>query len=166
MSARTSLGILTTTALLTVAAPAAHADSERVVRLAHGPITATLIDAGTPGNSAGDLRTYYVGLTRPGQSKRIGHMTGSLLTTASDEPRPGWDRRTASLVFTVHGAANQIVLGGVATYRQQAPTLTRRESVNRPVIGGSGRFAGASGWCESIHRADNTWRHVFHIAID
>lgn len=152
-------------ALLATAAPA-DAGTERIVRLAHGPITATLIDAGTTGNSAGDLRTYHIKLTRPGKSARIGFMTGSLLTTAVNKPRPGWDQRTANLVFTVQGSDNQLIIGGVAAYRQKAPTLSRRESVIRPVIGGSGRYAGADGWCESIHRANDTWLHVFHIDTD
>lgn len=161
---RMIIGIAAAAALVPLGG-AAHADTDRVVRLAHGPITATLIDGGLPGNSAGDLRTYHIRLTKPGESRRIGFMSGSLLTTAVDEPRIGWDQRTANLVFTVRAAPHQLVVGGVAAYRQKAATLSRRESVIRPVIGGSGRFDGAKGWCESIHRANNTWRHVFHISV-
>lgn len=162
---RVIVAIMATTAALFAISGPAGADSDRIVRLAHGPVTATVIDGGVAGNSAGDLRTYHIALTKPRESKRIGFMTGSLLTTAIDKPRKGWDQRTADLVFTVRGAPNQLIVGGVASYRQKAATLSRSESVIRPVIGGSGRYAGAKGWCESIHRANDTWRHVFHISV-
>ena len=32
-----------------------------------------------------------------------------------------------------------------------------------PVIGGSGAYAGATGWVDSTHNADGTWTHIFHI---
>ena len=153
-------------ALAALTPAAAHADDERVIALAHGAITATVVPVEPGVASAGDLRTYYVALTRPGKARRIGHMSGSLLTTAVDKPRTGWELRTADLVFTVGRQRNQLVIGGIARYRQQAPTVAEKESVVRPVVGGSGRFAGAHGWCESIHLADNSWRHVFHVDLN
>lgn len=36
-------------------------------------------------------------------------------------------------------------------------------SAVRVIAGGSGRFAGARGWVESIHLDDGSWQHVFHI---
>lgn len=146
--------------LVSSAAPVA---ADQVVKVAHGPITATVIPVTAGKASAGDLRTYHIKLTKPKKSKRIGFMTGSLLTTAVNKPARGQEQRTADLVFTIGKAANQLVVGGVAAYEQQAPTFRKRTSVIRPVLGGSGKYAGARGWCESIHRKDNTWRHVFHL---
>lgn len=150
--------------VLAVASPAV-ADPV-VVKVAHGPVTANVI-AVTPGTaSPGDLRTFYTRLTKPGGSKRIGSLTGSLLTTVVGQPSAGKELRTADLVFTVGAARNQLVVAGVAAYEQQAPTVAQRTSVVRPVVGGSGRFNGANGWCESIHRKDGTWRHVFHVEVE
>ncbi len=140
-----------------------------VVRVAHGPVTTAnsqYIDAAPAGPSVGDLRTYYLPLTRPGSSRRIGYLTGTLLTTATARPRPGMELRTANLVFVVGGPADQIVVGGVSGYAQSASTLSKKSVVIRPVIGGSGKYAGARGWCVTTHFLNDTWTHVFHLTVD
>ena len=148
----------------------AAAMSERlVVRVAHGPVTtanAQYIDAAPAGPSVGDLRTYYLPLTRPGRTGRIGYLTGTLLTTATARPRAGMELRAADLVFVVGGPADQIVVGGVSAYPQSAPALTEKSVVTRPVIGGSGKYAGARGWCVTTHFPNDTWTHVFHLTVD
>jgi len=148
-----------------IATPVAPALAENLtISLAHGPISATL-DPVTPGTaSPGDLRLYHIDLTRPGKQKVVGFMTGSLLTTAVGRPTPGKEYRAADLVFTVGNS--QLVLGGVAVYDQKAATVARRSSVIRPVIGGTGMYAGAHGWAKSTRFKDNTWRHTFHVEVD
>jgi hypothetical protein len=140
-----------------------------VIRVAHGPVTprdSQYIDAPPAGPSVGDVRTYYLPLTRPGGSRRIGYLTGTLTTTATGRPKPGMELRTANLVFVLGRSANQLVVGGVAAYAQSAPVLAKKSVVTRPVVGGSGRYAGARGWCVSTHLANNAWTHVFHLVLD
>lgn len=154
-------------ALVAVLLPsAAQTSSTQVITVAHGPVTALnsqYIDIGTPGPSVGDLRTYYIPLTQPKSTKQIGYLTGSLTTVAVDRPTVGSELRTANLVFVIGHAADQIVVGGVAAYDQAAPTVATKSAVTRPVIGGSGKYAGARGWVVSTHFEDNTWTHVFHL---
>lgn len=152
-------------AALMVAVPAAPALAEDIiVKVAHGPATAAL-DPVTPGTaSPGDMRLFYLDLTKPGKKKVIGFMTGSLLTTAVGKPGPGKEYRAADLIFTV--GQSQLVLGGVAVYDQNAPTVAKRSSVIRPVLGGTGTFAGARGWAKSTRLKDNTWRHTFHVDVN
>jgi hypothetical protein len=146
---------------LVPAAPAAAKDV--TVSLAHGPIAATL-DPVAPGKaSPGDVRLYYIDLTKPGKKKVIGFMTGSLVTTAVDRPSPGKEYRSADLIFTV--GKSQLVLGGVAVYDQTAATVAKRSSVVRPVLGGTGKYAGARGWAKSTRFKDNTWKHTFHVEV-
>ena len=143
----------------------AAADSDLVIKVAHPAVTANL-HAVTPGvASPGDIRTFYAKLTKPGKSARIGFMTGSLLTTEVGKPSAGKEYRTADLVFTIGKARNQLIVGGAAVYQQQAPTVAERTTVVRPETGGSGKYDGARGWCESIHRKDGTWRHTFHVQV-
>jgi hypothetical protein len=140
-----------------------------VIRVAHGPVTAgnsQYIDAPPAGPSVGDVRTYYLPLTRPGSSREIGYLTGTLTTTATGRPKPGMELRTANLVFVLGRPANQLVVGGVAAYAQTASALAKKSVVTRPVIGGSGKYAGARGWCVSTHLANNTWTHVFHVTLE
>lgn len=158
-------GLLIAAVLTAAMASPAVADSDVVVKVAHPAVTAKVVPV-TPGTaSPGDLRTYFTKLTKPGKSARIGFMTGSLLTTAVGKPSAGKEYRTADLVFTIGKARNQLILGGTAVYQQQAPTVAERTTVIRPVIGGSGKYDGARGWCESVHRKDGTWRHTFHVQV-
>lgn len=145
--------------------PAAPAMAKDVtVTVAHGPITSSL-DPVTPGTaSPGDLRLFYIDLTKPGKKKVVGFLTGSLLTTAIDKPEPGKEYRAADLVFTV--GDSQLVLGGVAVYDQQAATVAKKSSVIRPVLGGTGKYAGAHGWAKSTRFTNNTWRHTFQVHVD
>ena len=139
-----------------------------VLPVAHGPITsegAQYVDTAPAGPSAGDVRTYYFPLTRPQRTRRIGYVTGTLTTTAIDRPRAGLELRTADLVFVVGRRKDQLVVGGVSTYPQSAPTIPSTSKTTRPVLGGSGRYAGARGWCVTTHRGDGTWRHVFHLTL-
>jgi hypothetical protein len=148
---------------------AAPATQSLVVRVAHGPVTTAnsqYIDAAPAGPSVGDLRTYYLPLTRPGGTSRIGYLTGTLLTTATARPRAGMELRTADLVFVVGGPVDQIVVGGVSAYAQSASTLSKKSVVTRPVIGGSGKYAGARGWCVTTHFQNDTWTHVFHLTVE
>lgn len=159
---RNSFSIPLAAALVLVpAAPALAKDVK--VSIAHGPISAT-VDPVSPGvASPGDLRLYYIDLTKPGKKKVIGFMTGSLLTTAVDRPSSGKEYRAADLVFTV--GDSQLVVGGIAAYDQSAATVPKRSSVVRPVLGGTGKYAGARGWAKSTRFEDNTWRHTFRISV-
>jgi hypothetical protein len=139
-----------------------------VVRTAHGPVTARnsqYLDLAPRGPSVGDVRTYYVPLTRAGGTGQTGYVTGTLTTVATGRPRAGMELRAANLVFVLGRPANQIVVGGVSAYAQTASTLAKRSVVTRPVVGGSGTFAGATGWCVSTHLTDDTWTHVLHLQL-
>jgi hypothetical protein len=37
------------------------------------------------------------------------------------------------------------------------------EVAGQRILGGSGKYAGASGWCVTEHLPDGTWRHTFHL---
>jgi hypothetical protein len=50
--------------------------------------------------------------------------------------------------------------------RPDRPTIAKQSVAVRPVIGGSGKYAGARGWCVSTHHADGAWTHVFHLTLD
>lgn len=156
-------------AVLVVTGTAGAAKSkESVLTVAHGPVTASnsqLVDTAPAGPSVGDLRSYYLPLTRAGGTAAIGILTGTLTTLWVDKPSAGLETRSSNLIFVVGAAANQIVLGGIGTYPQSAPTVPQQSTLVRPVLGGSGRYAGARGWCLTTHYANNTWTHTFHLTF-
>ena len=83
--------------------------------------------------------------------------TTGMVTGTTDE------YRDTHLVFTFASPADELIVEGVATYPGANSVLKPATTVNRAVIGGSGAYAGATGWCDSTHNADGTWTHVFHI---
>ncbi len=161
---RTRLPLLAlVTALALAAAPAALAAKTTVVRVAHGPITLTYLDLGAPGPSVGDQRVGGIGLTRPGTTTRIGSVQAQLLTTQENRPARGKELRIGTLIFTIGNLDSQIDVQGVAVYALSAPTIAVTTSTIRPITGGTGRYAGASGWCVSTHLKDGSWLHEFHL---
>jgi hypothetical protein len=150
-----------------VFAPAsALTSSTKVITVAHGAVTtqnSQYVDLGAPGPSVGDIRTYYIPLTDPKSGKSIGYLTGTLTTVAVEHPVAGMELRTSDLAFVIGKMSDQIVVGGVAAYEQSAPSVATKSVVTRPIVGGSGKYAGARGWVVSTHFANNTWTHVFHL---
>ncbi len=157
------LRVVTTVALTLIGLTTATAAgaATKVVRVAHGPVSLPFVDTAPAGPSVGDLRTVWTPLTRPGRKRVVGYLTGSLLTVAVDRPTDGRELRTSNLVFVIGRPSDQIVVGGVASYPSSAPTVVRRTVTVRPVIGGSGAFAGARGSCRTVHHASGRWTHTF-----
>jgi hypothetical protein len=134
----------------------------RTVTVTHAAITATYVDLGAPGASVGDLRLFEIPTSIMG-GKGTGRMDATMTTTGMNVPEPGSEIRIAQLVFTFGREQDQIVVTGTGVYPVAGAVLAEDTTTVRPVVGGSGAYAGANGWCESTHFADGTWRHVFHL---
>ena len=91
------------------------------------------------------------------------HTDSVMTTTAIDAPDPGLESRVATGVFTFGDQPDQLILEGVAYYVGQGSTIAVSSTTIRSIIGGSGRYEGATGWVESVHESDGSWTHTFHI---
>lgn len=125
----------------------------------------TLIPRAEAVPSVGDVRLWnFDGTTEDGE---VVTMDWIMTTTALDVPTVGLETRFTTGVFTFassgNGDADQIILEGVAYYPTAGSVLESASSTVRAVVGGTGRFDGARGSVESIHLADDTWRHVFTL---
>ena len=134
----------------------------RTVTVTHAAISATYTDLGAPGASVGDLRLFEIPTSIRG-GKGTGRMDASMTTTGVNVPEQGSEIRITQLVFTFAREQDQIVVTGTGVYPAAGAVLAEDTTTVRPIVGGSGAYAGASGWCESTHLADGTWRHVFHL---
>jgi hypothetical protein len=134
----------------------------RTVTVTHAAISATLVDEAAPGASVGDVRLFEIATAIRG-GKGTGRMDASMTTTGVDVPEPGSEIRITQLVFTFAREQDQIVVTGTGVYPAAGAVLAEDTTTVRPIVGGSGAYAGASGWCESSHLADGTWRHVFRL---
>jgi hypothetical protein len=143
--------------------PSTKSEFSQVIKVTHGKVDSTnsqRIDLGNPGPSMGDVLAFYLPLT----SSTAGYLTGTLTVTGSNQPSEGMEVRIAALTFVIGTQSDQMVLGGSALYNIISPTLAIGQKTIRPVIGGSGKYAGARGWAESVQNTDGTWMHTFHIS--
>jgi hypothetical protein len=129
----------------------------RVLVVHHGPVDAVLADPASEGPRVGDVRTASVETTNAAGDP-LGRLEATLLTTATDTPADGDEIRLGTLVFTF-GERGQVVVQGAADYPAQGSTIAAGASTVRPIIGGSGRFAGLSGDAVSSHLDDGSWTH-------
>lgn len=137
--------------------------SSRSLTVTHGPVVTTLTTAGSDGHQLGDLRVTSLPLGADGTEGEVGRLDASLLTTSIDQPNAGDEIRISTLIFTLGDAANQVVVTGSGLYPAAGSTIAIDSVIVRPITGGSGRFAGVSGWAESEHLADGTWRHTLNF---
>ena len=154
---------LSIAAFMTVAAAATPASAETTITVTHPATPApTFIDNGTPGESAGDVRIFHFdGTADDGGTVRTDWI---MTTTGIGTLEENVDSRVTLGVFSFDdGPEDQLLLQGVAFYPKQGATLKASSSTIRTIVGGTGAFAGASGWVDSNHLEDGTWRHVFHI---
>lgn len=146
--------------ILAGASPSVQAGEELTVY--HPPVTTKLSTQGSDGHQLGDLRVTSIPVT-DAEGKAIGRLDATLVTTAIETPSPGDEIRISELVFTLD-TADAIIVGGSGIYPKQLSTLQAGTSLVRPITGASGRFAGLTGWCESVHLEDGRWTHTFHFA--
>lgn len=85
------------------------------------------------------------------------------MTTTSVETAAGTETRITKIVVTLNDGADQLILEGSAVHPSTGSPIKTSDIVTRPVIGGSGAYAGARGSAESTHLADGTWKHVFQL---
>lgn len=137
-------------------------DTGRTVTVTHPEVEPpTVLDLGEEGPSVGDQRLFHLDATAEDGSAVTVEFV--MITTAGDSPEVGVQTRIATGVFSFGNEGDQLILEGVALYPGEGATLKVSSSTIRSIIGGSGKYAGASGWVESIHNDDGTWDHVFHI---
>jgi quercetin dioxygenase-like cupin family protein len=125
----------------------------------HGPVEVTLSDADSDGHRLGDLRVTSVPTT-DADGETVGRLDATLTTVAIDTPAVGDELRTSVLVFTFDVAdESQVVVQGSAHYPGQGATIATGDTTVRPIVGGSGRFAGVSGEAVTEHFEDGSWVH-------
>jgi len=145
-----------------VALAASGGTTDRVVSVSHGPVKLVYTDLGPAGPSVGD--TYSANVPAKGPGGQAARVVGTLTTVAEDTPTKGKEIRTTKLVFIFANPNDQIEIGGASVYAATAPTRPKASTTIRPIVGGSGAYAGATGWAESIHYANGNWVHRFHLA--
>lgn len=144
-----------------VGAGCGGSDSSSTVTVLHPPVQAPTMIAREEGTSSvGDVRLWnFEGTTSDGEAVT---MDWVMTTTAVGVPTDGLESRFAIGVFTFDDG-DQLILEGVASYPTAGSVIETASSIERVVVGGTGRFAGATGSVESTHLDDDSWEHVFTL---
>jgi len=154
--------ILSIAALLGVAAPAQAAPGSGIttINVYHQAVVPTAVI----GSGIGEVRYFAAPTAVNGVAADGQYFTGSLTTLDVGVPG-GQELRSSNLIFVFGSSDNQLVVGGIAVYPAAGATLPAGARVVRPVVGGSGKYAGAVGQVISTNLGSSGWTHVFKIRI-
>ena len=149
-------------ALVGLATPAQAAPKSGIttVTVYHQPVVPTAVT----GSGIGTVRYFSVPMAVNGVAADGQYLTGTLTTLDIGVPG-GREIRASDLNFVFGSADDQLVVGGIAIYPAAGATLAEGARVVRPVIGGSGKYAGAAGQAISTNLGAKGWTHVFKIRI-
>jgi hypothetical protein len=164
ITARRTFAVLAVlVAMLGLVAPQAASAADRkdrptIVTFRHGAVNPT----GVQGSGLGTVRFFTIPGTVDGKPGVPATLFGTLTTIALD-PTQNRDVRASNLTIVVGGEANQLVIGGISVYPADGSTLAPGTKTLRPIIGGSGIYAGARGDVVSTNLGAEGWIHVFRI---
>ena len=149
-------------ALVGVAAPAHAAPKSGITTVVvyHQPVVPTAVI----GSGIGTVRYFTIPTAVNGVAADGQYMTGTLTTLDVGIPG-GKEIRASNLNFAFGSSDDQLIIGGIAVYPAAGATLADGARVVRPVIGGSGKYAGAAGQAISTNLGAKGWTHVFKIRI-
>ena len=149
-------------ALVGLATPAQAAPKSGIttVTVYHQPVVPTAVT----GSGIGTVRYFSVPMAVNGVAANGQYLTGTLTTLDVGIPG-GQEIRGSNLIFVFGSSDDQLVVGGIAIYPAAGATLADGARVVRPVIGGSGKYAGAAGQAISTNLGAKGWTHVFKIRI-
>jgi hypothetical protein len=89
----------------------------------------------------------------------VGHVDGTQTSL-----RVVGDEEVVQTVMTFSfGERDTITVGGVARYPRGEVGLVRQREQVRPILGGTGKYAGASGEDTAVRRADGRYEHTLDL---
>ena len=143
------------------AAGTAHAASDReVIRVYHQAVS----PIATSGSGIGTVRTFFIPMAVNGKAGDGYYLTGTL-TTLTGGMADGSELRASNLIYVFGDEADQLVVGGISLYPPADATLPPGARTVRPVVGGSGRYDGATGQVISRNYGADGWTHTFRVVV-
>lgn len=119
----------------------------------------TTLDFGPKGKSPGDEYVFSADVLSPKGHKVIGRIRG---TQTSIKLERGFETVQGMITYEL-GTGNQLVVGGLGAYPLGGTGLTKGRKFVRPVLGGSGRYAGAHGEVTSKQLPNGMYDQVFKL---
>jgi hypothetical protein len=118
------------------------------------------VDLGPKGTSGGDLYVFDGPLIDSDEGETVGHVYGTQTSIAQDSES---ETVQAMITYDLKGG-DRITVGGISEYpRGTDKNLIENQKFERPILGGTGRYAGARGVVTTVRRADGSYAHTFEI---
>jgi hypothetical protein len=118
----------------------------------------TYLDLGAKGKTPGDLYIFSAAVLAP-NGRTIGRLRG---TQTDIKLEHGMETVQGMLTYEL-GPGNQLVVGGLSEYPLTGTGLLKGKTFVRPVLGGSGKYAGAHGEVSSKQLLDGRYDQVFKL---
>ena len=158
--------LLAPVAALALLAGCGDSDDEESTKLTFDspPLELQVVDNDPQGPSVGDTHVFSGELLEQGSDEPVGRLDGTGTVTAFDQ-RGGEqvDLRASIVQFTFDDGS--IVVGGVLPGPSREAKVASG-GVTRPILGGTGKYQGASGVATLTSLPDGELRHVFEIETD
>lgn len=118
-----------------------------------------VVDLGSKGRSVGDIYVFDGPMLDPDTQEIAGHVYGTQ-TALSTESDVGVVQ--AMITYEI-GDGSQILVGGTAEYPADAGGLVEGEQYVRPILGGTGDYAGAGGTMTTVRQSDGSYEQTFEF---
>jgi hypothetical protein len=122
------------------------------------PSTRTL-DFPPTGKSPGDVYVFSATIVSSNGRTVVGRLRG---TQTEIKLENGMETVQGMLTYEL-GAGNELVVGGISEYPQKGTGLLKGKRYVRPVLGGSGKYAGARGQVFSKQLTGGRYDQVFQL---
>jgi len=117
------------------------------------------VDLGREGKSGGDVYVFDGPLLDSEEEETIGSVYGTQTSIALD----GASETVQAMITYDFGDGDRITVGGIGEYPRGDNGLVENQEFERPILGGTGRYAGADGTVTSVRRADDSYEHTFEL---
>jgi hypothetical protein len=117
------------------------------------------VDLGREGKSGGDVYVFDGPLLDADEEETIGSVYGTQTSIALD----GASETVQAMITYDFGDGDRITVGGIGEYPRGDNGLVENQEFERPILGGTGRYAGADGTVTSVRRADDSYEHTFEL---
>lgn len=120
------------------------------------------IDLGTPGESVGDQRIWQ--FKAKDSSGDFVVMDWVMLTMGTGDGSPEIERRMTSAVFGFSSSpSDRLLVEGIGLYPTTGATVKIDVTLERAIVGGTGKYAGARGTVLTTHMDDGYWQHELRL---
>ncbi|HEX6115679.1 MAG TPA: hypothetical protein VFY99_01175 [Solirubrobacterales bacterium] len=118
-----------------------------------------VVDLGDRGRSVGDIFVFEGPMLDRDSEEVVGHAYGTQTSLSLDDES---QIVQATITYELDDG-DQILVGGTAEYPAEGDGLVEGEEYVRPILGGTGDYAGADGSLTTVRQPDGSYEQTFEF---